>query len=421
MVRDIGLGNDRLLPDYGANCLSSVPATLLSLFGIGTDRPRLPPETFEGVETKGVENVVLFLFDGFGFNEWKRQEGAGLVKLFHDRGRVTPITTVFPTTTSTALTTLATGRTPQEHGLIEWYLYLSELDMIVETLPFSPMGASGGDRLLSVADPRILFEGETIYKRMMEEDVSVHAFLNRRIAHSGYSSLVHHDSDVVPFSYASDLMASLRTKIEESRGPAFFYVYWSMVDTVEHTHGPNTEESRLEASMISNVIKEGLAGKLDESAARRTLFLATADHGQIFSPIEEAMILDDDPEVVRNLATSANGRRIYPWGAPRDVYMKLREGSLEATKESLSRSLGDKATVLRTSDAVGSGLFGTGVPSERFAERVGDLMVLPNGTRNAWYRHPEVEEPTLKGMHGGLHPDEMTIPFAAMRGSSLSE
>jgi hypothetical protein len=32
----------------------------------------------------------------------------------------------------------AAGLTPQEHGLIEWYMYLSELDMIIEPLETEP-------------------------------------------------------------------------------------------------------------------------------------------------------------------------------------------------------------------------------------------------------------------------------------------
>jgi hypothetical protein len=420
MVRDIGFDQGAVLPRYGSYCLSGIPATVLSLLGLRRDRPGLPDDAFEGIDTTGVEKVVLFLFDGFGYTEWRRQESSGLVKLMTDHGRVTPITSVFPSTTSTALTTLATGLTPQEHGLIEWFMYLSELDMIIETLPFSPMGAARGDLLRSSADPRILFEGETIYSRMMQEGVGVHSFLPRSIAQSGYSSVIHGGTDVIPYSRASDLVVSLRASLEDSRGPAFFYVYWPTIDTVEHARGPDTEEARLEAGMISHLLSEGLTGRLDGPTARSTLFLASADHGQVRSPLKDAVMLDDYAPLVESLAISPNGRRILPWGGIRDLYLQVRDESVEGTKDFLSGTLGDRARVFRTSDLVESGLFGTGTPTDRFSRRVGNLTVLPSGTGGVWYRHPHVDPHEMNGVHGGLHRDEMTIPFAVMRGSRLA-
>lgn len=419
MVRDIGFEQGSVLPRYGSDCLSSVPSTLLSLFGIENGRAKLPEGVFEGIDTTGVEKVVLFLFDGLGYKEWRRQQDGGLVKLMTERGRVTPITSVFPSTTSTALTTLATGLTPQEHGLIEWYMYLSELDMIIETLPFSPLGSREGDLLRPTTDPRVLFEGETIYSRMMKEDVSVYTFLSKRIARSGYSSVVHEGTNLVTYSYASDLVASLRRSIETSRGPAYFYVYWPLVDTVEHLYGPNTEEARLEAGMISHLLSDSLAGRMDRSALSNVLFLATADHGQIYSPTKDATKLEAFDWFPSSLAESRNGKRILPWGGSRDLYLQAKDQSLEDVKQRISQSLRDTARVFRTSDAVDAGLFGTGAFSPRFRSRVGNLMILPNGTKGVWYQHPDAGPSELKGVHGGLNEDEMTIPFAAMRGSAL--
>ncbi len=390
-VRDIGFDPGSVLPKYGSYCLSGVPQTVLHLLGIQSDRPRLPDDTFDGIDTTGVEKVVLFLFDGLGYREWRRQENAGFFGQMTERGRVTPITTVFPSTTSTALTTLATGLTPQEHGLIEWYLYLSELDMTIETLPFSPMGADGRDLLRPSNDPRMLFEGETVYRRIADEGIPVFSFLNRRIARSGYSSVVHEGTNVIPYSSGSDLVASLQRTIASSKGPALFYVYWSMIDTVEHTFGPNTEEARLEASAISHLLSEGLASRMEGSVMSKVLFLATADHGQVYSPTGEALMLDGDDRLAASLAESRNGRKILPWGGTRDLYLQVKAESLEETKDYLSGTLAGRAGVFKTSEVTRSGLFGTSAPAPTFERRVGNLLILPTGTRSVWYRHPEAD------------------------------
>jgi hypothetical protein len=36
-----------------------------------------------------------------------------------------------------------------------------------------------------------------------------------------------------------------------------------------------------------------------------------------------------------------------------------------------------------------------------------------------WYGDEHPEELDLVGMHGGLHPDEMLVPFAAVRADQL--
>jgi predicted AlkP superfamily pyrophosphatase or phosphodiesterase len=190
---------------------------------------------------------------------------------------------------------------------------------------------------------------------------------------------------------------------------------------MEHIYGPNTEEVRLEASGISGMLKEGLLASLSGAKARETLLLATADHGQILSPPEEMSMLNRYRRLANSLAKNDAGERILPWGAPRDLYLSVAEGRVDETVEYLARALGGAASVLKTSDAISSGLFGRGTATPTFLRRVGNVMILPTGTRSIWYRHPGVRPPDMKGRHGGLHPDEMTVPFAAAMASSLMD
>ena len=49
------------------------------------------------------------------------------------------INTVFPSTTACALTSLATGLWPSQHGALGWWTYLSQINGPVTTLPFTRM------------------------------------------------------------------------------------------------------------------------------------------------------------------------------------------------------------------------------------------------------------------------------------------
>ena len=405
-------------PKYGTYCLSNVTSTVLSLLGVENQRTKLPSDVFDGVDTTGVENVVLFVFDGFGFNEWQKQVGDGFFGRMSKGGHTTPITTVFPSTTSTALTTLTTALTPQEHSLIEWFMYLPEADMIIQTLPFSPMDSHGANRLSKV-DPEVLVTGESVFPLLAWKEIRAHSYLSRYIARSAYSELMHRGSEVHPYIDSSDLAVMLRKNLESEKTPSLQYVYLSSIDTLQHLYGPGSEEAYLEAATISGALKRGVLDTLDRKTAAKTLFLLTADHGHVRTSAEETTWLNDYPKLVESFGTGRTGQPLLPWGAPRDVYLRVQEDVLDDVCGYLTDELSGRATVLKTEDAVASGLFGVGLPRRPFLERVGNLMILPYGKRTAWYHHPGSDRPEFTGQHGGMHPDEMTIPFSVARASSL--
>ena len=406
-------------PDYEGYCLSNVPSTALSLLGVDAGRTTLPKDALGDAQTAGIENVVLMLFDGLGYKELSRQSENGFFGSLSKKGSVRPITTVFPSTTAAALTTVSTGLTPQEHGLPEWFVYMDELDDVIVTLPFSKVGDSGRDTLADAIDPRFLFDGPTIFERLREEKVRSMSLTNRALAYTAYSKVSRKGSEVTPYASASDLAVSLRRQLESARGRNLFYVYWSYVDTIEHIYGPNTDEAEVEASLISHALQEGFLSKLGVEAAKKTLILATADHGQINVIPEETLYMNRWRKLVASLERGPSGRLIPPWGSARDAYLRVKEEELDDVKDYLEKRLGGIASVLKTDEAVTMGLFGVNKPSRKFRRRIGNLMILPHGNKTVWFRYSKSESLDLRGHHGGLHPDEMTIPLAVARVSDL--
>jgi hypothetical protein len=406
-------------PDYAGYCLSNIPSTVLSIFGLNENRPVLPKDALGYVDTSGIENVVLLLCDGLGYNEWQRQSNKGFFGALSKKGSVRPITTVFPSTTAAALTTVCTGLTPQEHGLPEWYVYMEELGEVVVTLPFTRVGEFGRDTLKGELDPSSLFDGRTIFQRLKEGGVTCMSSTNRSLANTAYSRISRAGSDVMAYASASDLTVSLRRFVEGSTGPNFVYVYWSFVDTIEHIYGPNTDEAQVEASLISHALEEGFLSKLGREAAKKTLILVTADHGQLNVDPKEVLYMNRFVKLTKSLKRAPSGKMIPPWGSARDSYMSVDEERLDQTKEYLEKKLEGIASVLKTEDAVNQGLFGINKPSRKFRRRVGNLMVLPHGKKTVWFRYKKGDSLNLRGHHGGLTEDEMTIPLAAARVSDI--
>ncbi len=101
------MGDHPVLPDYGGACISNVVPALLEP---GIEPPAwLPPTALDA------DQVVLLVLDGLGWEQLESRRHlaptlAGLVG--------GPISSVVPTTTATALTSIATGLTPGEHGVV---------------------------------------------------------------------------------------------------------------------------------------------------------------------------------------------------------------------------------------------------------------------------------------------------------------
>jgi predicted AlkP superfamily pyrophosphatase or phosphodiesterase len=413
---------DFFYPFYEKYCFSNIPSTILKFFDIKTDRTMLPSKLHgERKEIEGTNKLILLIIDGFGFNQWLdyQKQHEFLAKLTH-RGVICPITTVFPSTTANAITTINTGLTPQEHGLLEWYLYFREINMIINTVQFKPLGSKRQDELLEKGvNPKMLYDGNTIYQKLKKEDVKTFTFINEANAHSAYSKLIFKGSTTKSAINTSDLIVKLRKHLEKEKGPAYYYVYLGSLDSIEHKYGPHTEEYRAELSSITFQLEKELIKKIDNRTAKESSLIITADHGQLNINPRETIYLNKYRKLVQNFQKSSDSNVILPTGSPRDVFLHVKPSKIDETCEFLSQKLGEKAVIMKTEEEIERGLFGNGEPNEEFIARVGNLLILPHKNHTIWYKHPKGRKFDLLGHHGGLSIEEMLVPFAISRLSTL--
>lgn len=411
-----------IYPFYEKYCFSNIPSTILRFFGIKTERALLPFNLFnEKSEIEGTNKLVLLIIDGFGFDQWFRyhKQHEFLAK-FTKRGVVSPITTVFPSTTANAITSINTGLTPQEHGLPEWFVYFREIDMIINTVRFKRLGSKRQDELLEMGvNPNILYDGNTIFQTLKKEAVKTFTFINESYARSAYSDLIFKGSTIKSAINNSDLLVKLRKQLEKDGGPSYYYVYLGSLDSIEHEYGPNTDEYHAELSSICSLLEKELVEKIDKKTAKKTLFIITADHGQLNVNPKETIKLNRFSKLVNNFQKSSGGKVILPTGSPRDVFLHVKADKVQEICEFMSQKLGEKAQVMETEKAFDKGLFGTGKPRDKFFDRVGNLIILPRNNHTIWYDHPRGRKFDLLGHHGGLNKEEMLVPFAYSKLSVL--
>jgi hypothetical protein len=56
------------------------------------------------------------------------------------------------------------------------------------------------------------------------------------------------------------------------------------------------------------------------------------------------------------------------------------------------------------------GLFGPGEAHPELQDRIGDYLAIGRGEAYFWWAN---KEDRMYGRHGGLHPEEMLVPFLA--------
>src|SRR5688572_12383411 len=165
-------------PDYDGGGLANVPATVLAVLGLGSDGDLPPLRALDGALTDGVRQIVLVLADGLGVGQLERlcERGdtpflASLLSRARDRDDAQrfEVTSVFPSTTAAAITTLNTGRTPQEHGNLAYFVWLEEFRQVTQMLRWGRASQKRGsyfdDRSL---DPSKYVLVRSIHRQMKE-------------------------------------------------------------------------------------------------------------------------------------------------------------------------------------------------------------------------------------------------------------
>lgn len=404
------------IPDYNGNCITQLPAFFTDIL-LGKSTNPLVNEIADKVPLKGIKNIVFLLVDGFGTKQWESHK-ANLTALqkFESNGSLSYLDSVFPASTPPALTTLHTnGLTPAQHGLIDWWLYIEEADKIIATLPFSEMGMEGRDSLLSDGvSPSILVNTKTTAEKMAELGIKTRVFSLKDYNQSTYTKVSNKGSEFIPHTNVDELFKTLSELLDKSQTtPTFNFVYWGGIDSVGHQYGPEGADYDRAVNQYFNALDDFLGrtrGKED------TLFVLSADHGQIRVNPKETIYLDAIAGLHGLFKVSPAGKTILPWGGPREVFIAIKDNLHKKTLSLIDEAIGDQVELLDSRMALEAGLFGPSSDRHPHIEsRLGDVIVLPKYYKTVWYHHPGQKPFDMNGHHGGLSDDELKVPFALLR------
>lgn len=400
------MSRDYIFPNYSKNNIYQLPHSLLSLLLGKKDIPLNFLKDYRGVRT-----IVLMVIDGVGFQLLNKIISSFSVGL----PQPNKLLTIYPSTTAAVLTTLSTGKLAGEHGMIDWNLYIPEINMLIESIPFRPIGAKEYDVLAKEGfKATLLFRGNTIFSKIRESGLKCKAYLRAHIYNTSYSKRLLRGCEIKPYINPSDLLVKLRKDLNGKSPSSLYYVYIESPDTISHLYGYNVEEQYVDIKVILRLLVDEFIKKLNKEISRDTVLVIVSDHGLITYDPHYIIYLNN---IRRYLNVDNNGIPIVS-GSPRNVYLHIKNEFLDRVRRKLEDMLGNRALIYDKKEFLKTGLLGN--IRNIFLNRIGDIIILPNKSTCIWFKHTPQKKVSVFGFHGGLSEDEMIIPIISTKISEIA-
>lgn len=354
-----------VLPDYGgASTISVMPALTW-----GVPSPTIPDEI------AGAERIVMLVLDSLGWVQMR--ERLDLIPNLSKMGGG-PATTTAPSTTASALTSISTGVTPGEHGIVG-YRFPAGGEVMNALRWTTPSGDHRGvvsPTSVQVAPPLGGGSWDVVGNRMFKD--------------SGFTAAYLGDGPYHPVWHPSSLVAETRRLFDE--GQKRVYCYYDGLDHVAHVHGFSGEHFNLELGFC-----DWLVGAMLEGVPSGTAVVVTADHGQI-----------EAPEIVK-VSSDVLSMVSVRSGEPRFRWLHAIPGSTQELEAACVEYHGDHAWVRTRDQLIDEGWFGLTVSPDA-ASRMGDVALIAHAP--VGFDDPgEPHASKLVGRHGSVTEDEMLVPI----------
>ncbi|MCU1491599.1 MAG: putative Type phosphodiesterase/nucleotide pyrophosphatase [Acidimicrobiaceae bacterium] len=366
--------NGLVLPDYGGACLSEVAPTLLrrhELAEAGKLPGWLPTAAAEA------DQVVLLVLDGLGWEQLSaRAEHAPALSSMEGG----PITSVAPTTTATALTSISTGAVPSDHGVLGYRLRVG--GELLNVLRWTVHGKDARN-LVPPAEFRRL---EPFLGRQPP------VVSRAEFSGSGFTEVHLQGTHLVGWRMPSSIRVEIDSLV--ASGEPFVYAYYDGIDKIAHDAGLG-EHYAAELSSADRLVSDILS-----DLPERCALVVTADHGQVEVRSEPIVL---PPEITKDVELlSGEGR--FRW-------LHCALGTDEQVLERCRARYEDVAWVKHREELFDEGWYG-GRPDAELASRLGDVALIPFAPV-AFFDPSDTGELRLVARHGSLTSAEMLVPLVA--------
>jgi len=379
-----------ILPEYNGRSIVNLMSSIQSALGLEPAYPKLKILNPEYLASK--KNILLIVLDGLGY-EFLMENGQGTIFNQYMESR---LTSVFPSTTASAITTFASGLAPQEHAITGWFMYFKEVGAASLVLPFCPRfsGISYHTNKLGTEE---FFNFPSIFPDIDREK---HIVTVKYIMDSPYNNYCLKETQRHGYTKIKGFTGSISKIIKKGKNKKFIYAYWPEFDKNAHRYGINSAETIRHLK----VLDRSLSDLFRRLKGTDTVCLITADHGLIDTIPERNLSIAQFPELRDML--------ILPLcGEPRVPYCYVKVSRKIEFQNYVEEYFSHVCDLYTSEEMISKGFFGLNKENPKLRDRLGDYILL---MKDNYVLHDWVTGETpfqFIGYHGNLTPDEMYVPL----------
>ncbi|MEQ8841295.1 MAG: alkaline phosphatase family protein [Acidimicrobiales bacterium] len=357
------------LPAYGRGCVTDLIPAILE----PSDDPS--SDAIVGPEIVDAPSVVVLVLDGLGWNQLQSRAAIAPTLASMAGG---PVTTVAPSTTATALTSISTGTTPGRHGVVGY-----RIDVDGEVLNALRWTTPRGDARQRIVPGE--FQREPAFLGHRPLVITMAGFEGTGFTMAHLADVRHRGWQTLP-----GIAVNIRQAV--AAGEPFVYAYYDGIDKTAHVYGFG---EHYDAELVAC---DRLVADLMMALPRGTAIVVTADHGQVDCLGHGVALADEVDRHVERQSGEARFRWLHAEAGHRRDLLDAADGAH-----------GDTAWVRSVDQVIDEGWFGP-VVTDAARARLGDVAVVAKGPH---YFLDSADAPRIElvGRHGSLTPDEMLVPM----------
>ncbi|MBW2968582.1 alkaline phosphatase family protein, partial [Candidatus Woesearchaeota archaeon] len=344
-----------VLPDYKKGSIVNLMSSIEKAMGgkpVYNPLPQLPPKML-----KKYNNVVLMILDGLGY-EYIKKHGKGTV---FKKNLKAKITSVFPSTTASAITAFITGIAPQQHAVIGWFMYLKEIGAVTIPLRFSTR--VGGIPLENKIKQKEIFHQKPIFNRIKSKPYAVlpAKFVSSCVTKENFGKRTKRKG----YNTIDGFFNHVKKIIKSNNKKKFIHAYWPDFDTKCHKFGVKSNKTNSHFKQLNKKINH-LVKSIEKT---NTLVIITADHGLIDSPKNKRILINKHPELAKTLAMPL-------CGDVRSPQCYVHPSKTKEFEKYVKTKLKNACTLYKRKEMINKNYFGLKKPNPKLLDRTGDYVLI---------------------------------------------
>jgi predicted AlkP superfamily pyrophosphatase or phosphodiesterase len=374
-----------VIPDYD-NSIVNLSSVVAHRFNVYSPYKPLKINSLNKYKT-----IIFLIADGLGYEYLKNTNSFLKAKV----ARV--VTSVFPSSTASAITAIQNAEAPQQHALTGWFVHLKEFGAVSVPLKFSPRFGEASYENFG-AKREMIFTGKSITKRMKKMSFTIYSsdIISKNKLKGRRRTLFYKKGNL------NEMLKAVK-KALACKGEKLIYAYTGIFDSACHHFGCRSPQALRAFQKIEKMIE-----KLSSEDA---LIIVSADHGLIDTEDAKVINLNHHENLysMLSLPLSGDGREVY-------CYVKASKAA--AFEEYVKKYLSHACFIYKSEELVKKGFFGRGIPNKKLFDRIGDYTLICKENYVIIDTLLNQKLKVHKGNHGGLSREEMLVPVIVIEPKS---